>query len=406
VPRSRSVLVAAVLALACAVLATGCGRRSGGDGGRAAGAPVSTGGDASGAAEDLGFPVFATKNTTRVAGADATADAAGVARAVFPGARPAAVALAPAGDWRAALVASVFMSAPLRAPLLLGGPKDLPGATTGALAALAPRGAAGAGGAQVLRVGDVARPDGLRTSDLRGRDAFALARAVDAAQATARGAMGDTVVVVSADDPAYAMPAAAWAAKSGDPILFTRRDALPADTRAALAAHGHPRIYVLGPPAVVSAGVVSALRGLGTVTRIAAAGDAAAGGRDPVANAIAFARFADANGHFGWGVVDPGHGLVIARASADPATAAAVAPLSASGTYGPLLLNGGAARLDPALGRYLLDIQPGYTSDPTRGVYNRAWVVGDPRAITPALQSQIDRLLEIVPVRADTKATP
>ena len=105
-------------------------------------------------------------------------------------------------------------------------------------------------------------------------------------------------------------------------------------------------------------------------------------------------------------MVDPGHGLVLARASADPPTAAAVAPLSASGTYGPLLLNAGAARLDAALGRYLLDIQPGYTSDPTRGVYNRAWVVGDPRALTPALQSQVDRLLEIVPVSADTKATP
>src|SRR4051812_35460371 len=32
----------------------------------------------------LGFPVFATKNTTRVAGADPVADAAGVAQAVFP----------------------------------------------------------------------------------------------------------------------------------------------------------------------------------------------------------------------------------------------------------------------------------------------------------------------------------
>jgi hypothetical protein len=212
----------------------------------------------------------------------------------------------------------------------------------------------------------------------------------------ARGGTSDRVLVVSADDPAYAMPAAAWAAKSGDPILFTRRDALPADTRAALSAHAQPRIYVLGPPAVVSSGVVRALRGLGTVTRIA--------GPDPVSNAIAFARFTD--GRFGWGVVDPGHGLVLARAAADPAVAGAVAPLSSSGTYGPLLLLGNAARLDDALGRYLLDIQPGYTSDPTRGVYNRAWVVGDAETVTPALQAQIDRLLEIVPVSANPKATP
>jgi hypothetical protein len=33
---------------------------------------------------DLGFPAFATKNTTRVAGADSIADAAAVALAVYP----------------------------------------------------------------------------------------------------------------------------------------------------------------------------------------------------------------------------------------------------------------------------------------------------------------------------------
>ena len=38
------------------------------------------------AAQGLGFPSFATKNTTRIGGADAIADAAGVARAVYPAA--------------------------------------------------------------------------------------------------------------------------------------------------------------------------------------------------------------------------------------------------------------------------------------------------------------------------------
>ncbi len=33
---------------------------------------------------DLGFPAFATRNTTRVAGADSVANAAGVALATFP----------------------------------------------------------------------------------------------------------------------------------------------------------------------------------------------------------------------------------------------------------------------------------------------------------------------------------
>ena len=65
----------------------------------------------------------------------------------------------------------------------------------------------------------------------------------------------------------------------------------------------------------------------GSVSRIS--------GEDPIANAIAFARYAD--GSFGWNINDPGHGFVLARDDA-PLYAAAAAPLSASGTWGPLLL--------------------------------------------------------------------
>ena len=62
-------------------------------------------GDQSDASQQLGFPAFATKNTTRVGGADPVADAAGVARAVYPGGapgtRPPAVVLADQRDWQA-----------------------------------------------------------------------------------------------------------------------------------------------------------------------------------------------------------------------------------------------------------------------------------------------------------------
>jgi len=57
-------------------------------------------------------------------------------------------------------------------------------------------------------------------------------------------------------------------AKSGDPVLFTHRDSLPAATRAAIAAHQQPRIYVLGPSSVISPDVTRELRKLGTVIRV------------------------------------------------------------------------------------------------------------------------------------------
>jgi hypothetical protein len=296
------------------------------------------------------------------------------------------VTLVDAGNWRAAVAASVLMAPPIRAPILLGDGDDLPGATSAALEALAPAGAEKAGGAQVVRVGDVARPKGLKSTDLVGRDDFALARAIDAFQASARGASADSVVVASAERPEYAMPAAAWAAKSGDPVLFVKRDSLPPDTKAAIEAHEQPHIYVLGPATAISSRVVRQLKSLGSVVRI--------DGRDAQRNAVAFARFTD--GTFGWGVVDPGHGLVFANPDR-PADAAAAAPLSASGTYGPLLLLDSDGDVPAAVSDYLLDIQPGYAKDPTRGVYNHGWLVGDDKAISEGAQARIDSLLEIVP---------
>ena len=56
-------------------------------------------------------------------------------------------------------------------------------------------------------------------------------------------------MIVSAEEPEFAMPAAAWAAKSGDAVLFTERNSLPRATRQAIGDTSSPRIYVLGPGA-------------------------------------------------------------------------------------------------------------------------------------------------------------
>ena len=345
------------------------------------------------AAQGLGFPGFATKNTTRVGGADPVADAAGVAQAIYPArsrdTRPAAVALVDGKDWRAAISAAQLMSRPLRAPLLLTDGDKLPDATQSALDELGPTGAEKAGKAQVIRIGRTAEPEGLRSSDVEGADPAALAQAIDKLHTAAAGAPSRAVVIAPSRAPEFAMPAAAWAAKSGDPVLWSDRDSLPAATKAAVTAHRRPRIYVLGPASVISDKVLKQLGELGTARRVA--------GPEPVANSVAFARFTD--GRFGWNAIDPGHGLVFATTKR-PADAAAAAPLSGSGTYGPLLLVTEPNALPRPVQDYLLDIQPGYDEDPVRGVYNHGWLVGDAEAISVGVQATIDGLLEIQPVEA------
>ncbi|HKH16886.1 MAG TPA: cell wall-binding repeat-containing protein [Solirubrobacteraceae bacterium] len=345
-------------------------------------------GDDEAAATELGFPAFATSNTTRVGGADPIADAAAIAQAVFPSrdrdTRPRVLSLVDAADWRVAVSAAQLMAGPLRAPLLFSERGELPAATEQALGRLIPAGAKEAGGAQVVRIGQAAVAEGYKTTEVEGADHAALAQAIDRLQIAAAGKPSPAVVVASSEEPGFAMPAAAWAAKSGQPVLWVTRDAIPAATRAAITAHKRPKIYVLGPESAVSKKLLNQLSDLGAARRVS--------GADPVANAIAFARFSD--GSFGWNVVDPGHGLVFASTQR-PLDAAAAAPLSASGTYGPLLLLTAANALPAPVQDYLLDIQPGYDEDPVRGVYNHGWMIGDEGAIAVDVQARIDALLEI-----------
>ncbi len=388
--RTLSLAVVAILALVLA----GCG----GDGGGGAATPPQTppvegqtGDEVPQSGPPLGFPVFATKNTTRVAGGDAIADAAAIALAAYPArtpeSRPAAVVLAEVRDWHTGIAASVLASRPIRAPILFADGDTLPEATKAALDALQPTGSKEAGGAQVIRVGTNAAVEGYKTTDVTAANPAALAAAVDRLRTAAAGTPSAAVIVASADRPEYAMPAAGWAAKSGDPVLWVGTTGIPPETEAAIKAHKQAKIYVLGPPDAVPDTIVTALEKLGTVKRIA--------GTDPVSTAITFARFKD--GNFGWYVVDPGHGLVFAS-TRRPQDAAAAAPLSASGTFGPLLLITDAGVLPAPLQDYLLDIQPGYDTDPVRGVYNHGWVIGDESALAAAVQARIDTLLEIQPV--------
>jgi Cell wall binding domain 2 (CWB2) len=352
-------------------------------------ATVGGGGGGGGGVESVAFPAFATKNTSRVGGEGPAARAAGVALAVFPSVepsqRPAAVSLVGESDWAGAIAAAVLAGPPVRAPILLAAGHELPPPTREALGALDPQGSRATGGAALFAVGDVPVPGGVAARRVRGSSPAAAAATLLALRNRLFGAPPRHVLIASEEEPAFAMPAAAWAARSGDPVLFAGRKALPKATAAAL--RRHPRIpaYVLGPSSAISSAVVREIASIGPrVHRVS--------GEDPVENAIALARYRD--GDFGWDVNDPGHGFVIAR-SDSAVDAGVAAPLSAAGTWGPLLLTDDADTLPAALRGYLLDVKPGYTTNPTRAFYNHVWVIGDQTAISVREQAEIDSLAEL-----------
>jgi hypothetical protein len=352
----------------------------------------------------------ATRNTTRLGGADVAADAAAVARAVYPGltaaTRPLTVVRVDEHAWLPARSASVLASAPTGAPILFSEGKTLPAVSRETLAAMHPLGAPALGGAQVNRIGTTAPvPAGYETHTVRVGVPTVTAAGIEQLAITLDGASAPRQVIVlpAAAPPALAMPAAGLAAESGAPILFVTPSRVPAPTATVLVGLHKPSIYVIDA-AAIGHHTLGELRHFGTVKAIAA-GAAAAPGEEAVSNAIEIARFTD--GTFGWGVKEPGHGLVFANA-ARPLDAPASALLSATGDYGPLLLLASASQVAPALTAYLADIEPAYSTPqfpPVRGAYNHGWLIGGEAAISAVTQAEIDSMLEIRP-QAHTSEEP
>jgi hypothetical protein len=152
---------------------------------------------------------------------------------------------------------------------------------------------------------------------------------------------------------------------------------------------------------VIPDNILKQLGRYGTVKRV--------GASDPVANSVAFALYRDppcpsnqacahVPGSFGWAMRSPGHGYTLIN---DKRTldAAASAPLSASGSYGPQLLTDSATTLPTTVQNFFLDYAtPGFTQEgPTAAVYNHGWMIGDASAISVGVQAQVDNLLEAVP---------
>jgi hypothetical protein len=352
------------------------------------------------AVSENGAGGLSTKNTTRLGGATSVVDAAAVALAVYPGltpaTRPQAVLLVDQSNWQAALAASTLAGRPLHAPLLFSEGGSLPEATVKALGVIHPTGVSALEGAKVVGVGQTTVPAGYVSRSVTGGDSAALAVTVEQLASSLRKRTPHEVIVTASDGaPAMTTPAAGLAAQTGAPILFVRKSRVPKATAAELERLGRPSLYVVGPSSVVGEPAMRELEGLGKVIRIE--------GSNPSSNAVAVARFSD--GGFGWGVVEPGHGLVFANPDR-PLDGPAAAPLAATGDYAPLLLLEGPARLGSALGTYLTDLQPGTPpAGPVHGVYNHGWVMGDERAITATTQARIDATLQISPKEA-SEPTP
>ena len=231
--------------------------------------------------------------------------------------RPAGGALVDARGLAAAISAAQLMSRPLRAPILFSDGDNCRTPEVPRCEALKPTGRAEGR----RRAGDPDRqrratPDGEQDDDVAGADPGLARRRRSTSCSTAAAGEPSAAVVVAPSDRAGVRDAGR---RLGGEVRRSR--AVERQGRAARRRPRRPSVAPAGrastcsaPASAISDAVLKQLGKLGTARRIT--------GADPVANAIAFARFND--GRFGWNVVDPGHGLVFANRTR-PADAAAAA---------------------------------------------------------------------------------
>jgi putative cell wall-binding protein len=360
-------------------------------GGRVGGATVSS----------LGYPVIATRNTTRINGSDPVDISLAAALAAYPttgpGTPPAAVTVVGADDWQSGIVAASFSASPIGSPILLAPSGTLSEDALSVIGQLDPTGSPTTDSTEVFTFGNVAPPGGFEVRAVRGPDPASLAVRAAGLKAKLDGNPPDAFVVVSSEDPDFATPAAAWAARSGDPVLFTGRDEAPEATIEFLKQkeNSDVPVFVLGPPEAVSAGAYKQLdKVAGSIERVS--------GSDPAENSVELVRFS--SGAFGWNLNDPGHGYTVARADR-PMDAIAATALSTVGTWPALLLTDSSDELPEAVLNYLLDVKPGFVTDPTRAVVNHVWIIGDESIIDVDQQAVIDDAVELTPVET-TNSVP
>ena len=253
---------------------------------------------------------------------------------------------------------------------------------------LQPQGGAASGGDAVLAVGNVEVPNGMNAAKLAAGDAASEAAAIARLRDRLAGGKPDAIVLASSSEPAFAAPAAAYAARSGDPVLFTEAEALPpADGRPAA-----PRRRRAGlRPRPRLGDLRQGPEGSRSARRQGAADQRRQPG--PERDLLRPLRRRQ---------VRLAHLRPRPRLRHGPLRRAARSRRRGGALglrhLGPLLVTDSADTLPSELRGYFLDVKPGYTNDPTRAFYNHVWIVGDTGQISVQQQAEVNEVAELAKI--------
>lgn len=337
-----------------------------------------------------------TKNVTRLASDDPIELSILTSQMIWPAThernQPGTVILAPIEEWQIALASLNLVHHPNDGPLLFTVNGEISESIVNEIKRLQPKG--NANGTQIMVMGDMNMESLQKLADyeltvINTSNSAEFAKEIDALYAELTNQLPTSLIIGSMDEEAktYTIPAGSWISHMDEPLLYVTSNEIPQATIEALEKrNGDANIYVLGSEKVVSEQVVQELNNYGMVTRIA--------GNDPASLSIEFAKFKDPLTNFGWGIQQPGHGLMIASTK-EPELAITAAPFAHLGKHAPMIwLNEG--ELTEEWYTYFSLLKPTFEVEPTEGPYNHAYIVGTLELVSFLTQGIIDDSLEIV----------
>ncbi|WP_216828550.1 cell wall-binding repeat-containing protein [Alkalihalobacterium elongatum] len=314
--------------------------------------------------------------------------------------QPGTVILAPLENWQLSLASLNLVHHPNDGPLFFTENGSIPDRVVMEINRLKPKG--NVARTQVMIMGKVNDGEldklaGFKVEQTEETEAAAFANEIDKIYAELTHGTPNGVIIGSMDEDAklHSIPAGSWISHMSEPLLYVTKTELPKETIEALERrNGNAEIYVLGSEDVISQEVFKQLEDYGTVTKIS--------GETPVELSIEFAKFKDSATNFGWGVNQPGHGLMIAS-TASPDLAILAAPFAHLGKHAPMVwLEEGDLTEDWY--DFLTLIKPMFDVEPTEGPYNHGYLLGTTNLVSYQTQGIIDEKLEIISAHGDDHA--
>jgi hypothetical protein len=341
-----------------------------------------------------GLQTMNTKNVTRLEGDNPEHFSITASQTIWPAThehnQPGAVILADPAEWEKALAALSLVHHPNDGPLLLL-EEGLSEEILAEIERLSPKG--NEEGVEILAALDLSDEDReqleeYEVDEITEDEPAAFAKEVEDRFAETIGERPENVLIgtMNEEHKIASITAGSWISHMNESILYVE-DEVPEPTREALEEReGSANIYVMGGESAVSEEVVEELREYGDVERI--------GGDGPVDHSIDFAAYED--DHFGWGIDEPGHGLVFASPE-EPELALAGAPLAHLGKHAPMIWVEND-ELEEAHVEYLARLKPSFEENPMEGPYNHGYILGGEEIISFQTQGVIDDKMEIQPL--------